>query len=406
MRPYLAGLISRTLCSPWPCLTVFHASLGQWTLVYSCSRSWAAPLVARLRVHLLSLMLRVPTLWTCLSLGRGAWHMLTGRGRGVGLFRLSPRLRVGNWLCCLDLDAEPGPGGGWGCGVGGWDWLRVGLRGWRWGVVVLVGGGVLRRLVLTGVGGHWVVLALGMRGVAHGWPTLRRHWALVCRLVMIPWEVFVVRHIVVQLWGGGGGSERYRWQSSANKMNRKLSWQLTAYLCAGVLWVAVQVSQHTGEGVDISIDFGVIVCRLFRTTVLTAEQHKKHGMNQNMKRRTLKLTFAVAADTHHQLVAVHVWAPGAVFFGTTWRGVVVITRRMMNWSTFGWKNTSHPYFQDAPEPLWQGQNTINTLQRMLWVLCNDFHFYFLWQSSLNPVFLPVGPVAMYLLAIPPPPFWS
>lgn len=59
--------------------------------------------------------------------------------------------------------------------------------------------------------------------------------------------------------------------------------------------MAVQVSQHTGEGVDISIDFGVIVCWLFSTTVLTAEQHKKHGINQNM-RRTLRLRLEITAD--------------------------------------------------------------------------------------------------------------
>lgn len=32
--------------------------------------------------------------------------------------------------------------------------------------------------------------------------------------------------------------------------------------------MAVQISQHAGEGVDISIDFGVIAHRLFRTMVL------------------------------------------------------------------------------------------------------------------------------------------
>lgn len=199
MCPHLAGLIRRTLCSPWSCLIIFHPSLGQWKLVNSSSRSWAAPLVPRLRVHLLSLMRRVPALRTCLSLGRGAWHVLARRGWGVRLLGLSPRLRVGDRLRRLDLDAEPGPGGSRGCGVGGWDGLRVGLRGGGGVVVLLVGGGILRWLVLTGVRGRWVVLALGMRGVTHGWPTLRRGCVLVCRLVMIPWEVFVVRHIVVQL---------------------------------------------------------------------------------------------------------------------------------------------------------------------------------------------------------------
>lgn len=112
--------------------------------------------------------------------------MLARRGRGVGLFSLPPCLRVGDGLRRLDLDAEPGPGGSRGGGVGGRDGLRVGLGGRRGVVVLLVGGGVLRRLVLVGVGGCWVVLALGMRGVAHGWPALRRGCALVRRLVMIP----------------------------------------------------------------------------------------------------------------------------------------------------------------------------------------------------------------------------
>lgn len=69
--------------------------------------------------------------------------MLSRRRRSVRLFGLSPRLRVGDRLRCLDLDAEAGTGGSRGCGVGGWDGLRVGLRGG--GVVVLlVRGGVLR----------------------------------------------------------------------------------------------------------------------------------------------------------------------------------------------------------------------------------------------------------------------
>ena len=51
---------------------------------------------------------------------------------------------------------------------------------------------------------------------------------------------------------------------------------LLSYLCAGVLWVAVQISEHTGEGVNVSIDFGVIAHWLLRTAVLKTEQHKKH----------------------------------------------------------------------------------------------------------------------------------
>lgn len=72
--------------------------------------------------------------------------MLARRRRGVGLLSLPSCLRVRDWLRSFDLDAEPGPGGGGGGGVGGRDWLRVGLRGWGGGrvVVLLVGRGVLR----------------------------------------------------------------------------------------------------------------------------------------------------------------------------------------------------------------------------------------------------------------------
>lgn len=40
------------------------------------------------------------------------------------------------------------------------------------------------------------------------------------------------------------------------------------YLVAGVLWVAVQIGQHTGEGVDVGINLGVVVGGFFRATVL------------------------------------------------------------------------------------------------------------------------------------------
>lgn len=109
--------------------------------------------------------------------------MLARRRWRVGLFGLPPRLRVGDGLRRLDLDAESRPGWSRSGGVGGRDGLRVRFRSGRGGVVVLlVGGGVLRGLVLAGVRGRWVVLALGVRGVAHGWPTLRRS----CRFVVIP----------------------------------------------------------------------------------------------------------------------------------------------------------------------------------------------------------------------------
>ena len=199
MCPHLAGLISRTLCSSRPSLVILHPSLGQLDLVNSPSWSGAAPLVPHLRVHLLSLMRRVPALRIRLRLGRGARHMLARGGGGGCLLRRWHRLSVGYRLCRLDLDAEPGPGGSRRRGVRGRDGLRVGLRVGGGVVVLLVGGGGLRWLVRAGRTGHGAVLALGMRGVAHGWPALRRGWALVCRFVMIPWEVFVVRHIVVQL---------------------------------------------------------------------------------------------------------------------------------------------------------------------------------------------------------------
>ena len=39
--------------------------------------------------------------------------------------------------------------------------------------------------------------------------------------------------------------------------------------------MAVQISEHTGERVNISINFGVIVRWLLRTSVLKTEQQKK-----------------------------------------------------------------------------------------------------------------------------------
>lgn len=144
-------------------------------------------------------MRRIPALQICLRLGRRAWHMLARRRWGVGLLSLPSCLRVCDWLCSFDLHAEPGSGGSGGGGVGGWDRLRIGFRGWGGGrvVVLLVGSGVLSWF--TGVGRYWLILALWMDRVAHRWPTLRRRRVLVCRLVLIPWEVLVVRHIVVQL---------------------------------------------------------------------------------------------------------------------------------------------------------------------------------------------------------------
>lgn len=53
-----------------------------------------------------------------------------------------------------------------------------------------------------------------------------------------------------------------------------LQLRVLSYLCAGVLRVAVQIGEHTGEGVDIGVDFGVIARRLFRTAMLQTEQQK------------------------------------------------------------------------------------------------------------------------------------
>lgn len=88
-------------------------------------------------------MRRVPSLQASLGVRGRARHVLARRRRGVGLLGLPARLRVGDGLRRLHLDAEPGPSGGGGCGVGGGDGLGVGLRGGRGVVVLLVGGGVL-----------------------------------------------------------------------------------------------------------------------------------------------------------------------------------------------------------------------------------------------------------------------
>lgn len=212
---------------------------------------------------------RVPALRTRL----GPRHVLARGGRRVGLLGLPPRLRVGDGLSRLHLDGEPGPGGRGGRGVGGRDGLRVGLgvRGGGGVVVRLVGGGVLRGLVLAGVAGGRVVLALGVRRVAHRWPTLRRPRALVRWPVVIPREVLVVRHVVVQLRGVGRRTQGRFWgeRSREHEASVRVSRGGVSYLCAGVLRAAVQVGQHAGEGVDIRVDIGVIARWLFGTTVLT-----------------------------------------------------------------------------------------------------------------------------------------
>lgn len=47
--------------------------------------------------------------------------------------------------------------------------------------------------------------------------------------------------------------------------------EILSYLRAGVLCVAVQISKHVGERVNICINFGVIGHQLFRATVLNIE---------------------------------------------------------------------------------------------------------------------------------------
>lgn len=61
--------------------------------------------------------------------------------------------------------------------------------------------------------------------------------------------------------------------------------------------------------------------------------------NQNLSLLTvIILVLCCRGCTHHQLVAVHVRAPVAVFIGTTGRGVIVITRRVMHRPTFRVEN--------------------------------------------------------------------
>lgn len=48
------------------------------------------------------------------------------------------------------------------------------------------------------------------------------------------------------------------------------------YLRARVLRVAVQVSEHAGEGVDVGVDFGVIAHRLLSSAVLNVDWHNEN----------------------------------------------------------------------------------------------------------------------------------
>lgn len=45
------------------------------------------------------------------------------------------------------------------------------------------------------------------------------------------------------------------------------------HLGAGVLRVAIQINEHTGERVDVGINFGVIACWFFRTAVLQTREN-------------------------------------------------------------------------------------------------------------------------------------
>lgn len=57
--------------------------------------------------------------------------MLARRGRGVGLFCLSPALGISDRLGGFDLHSEAWPTRGGGSGVGGWHWLGIRFVGGR-----------------------------------------------------------------------------------------------------------------------------------------------------------------------------------------------------------------------------------------------------------------------------------
>lgn len=210
-RRRLVVLIRPTL--PWPGLAVVHSSFGHGHLIDS-----PRPIL-RVGVHVLTLRVGVRRVPARLCLWRGAGQRLARRRRRVRLLRLSAGLRVRNGLRGFDLDAEARSGRS-GCGgVGGRD--RLWVRFWGGGlggvVLVLMWGGVMR-------GGRGMVLSLGLRGVTHGGTAQGRRASMVRRLVVITWDVLAIRHIVVKL-------------------------------CAGVMWVTVQIRQHISERVNICINF-------------------------------------------------------------------------------------------------------------------------------------------------------
>lgn len=64
----------------------------------------------------------------------------------------------------------------------------------------------------------------------------------------------------------------------------------TPHLGAGVLGVAVQISEHAGEGVDVGVYFGVIACWFFRTAVLRARQTRVSAEFRAADSRTVEAT--------------------------------------------------------------------------------------------------------------------
>lgn len=214
-RRLLIVLIRPTV--PWSGLTVVHSSFGHRHLIDS-----SRPIVC-LGVHVLTLRVGMRRVPARLCLWRGAGHGLARRRRRVSLLRLPAGLGVCNGLRGFDLDAEARSRRSGRGGVGGRDRLRVGFwgGGLRGVVVMLMWGGVMR-------GGRGMVLRLGLRGVAHGGTAHWRGASVVRGLVVITWDVFAIRHIVVKL-------------------------------CAGVMWVTVQIRQHICERINICINFRVIM---------------------------------------------------------------------------------------------------------------------------------------------------
>lgn len=68
------------------------------------------------------------------------------------------------------------------------------------------------------------------------------------------------------------------------------------HLGAGVRCVAIQISEHTGERVDVGINFGVIACWFFRAAVLRARQTRE---SVEFKAADFCTVEATENTTHH-----------------------------------------------------------------------------------------------------------